>query len=427
MASTPPPNTDHLADQAAEMRRTLDQFARLIEISLTLNSTLDLDRMLQFIIDSTTEILDCEAASILLYDDKNERLYFAASTGSDPVKLAEIPVPIDSSIAGRIFTRGDPEIINDLSKDPRHFQKVGEEVDFVARSLIGVPMHIHEKVIGVIEGLNRRESAFTLEDVDILMVIASQAAVAINNSRMMTDLQNAYEDLSQIDKIKSEFIAIASHELRTPLLHILGYAQLLQEETEGESSDNVNRVVESAMKLRVLVDEMTNMNLLEMRSQELRWEKAMLQQILTDSYQETAQTLKAKGHTSQFDLPKEPLFVRADPEKLGRAFVNVFSNAARFTPENGVIKIGLEVQSKLAHVTIQDNGIGILENELEAVFDRFYQVESHLTRSESGMGLGLPIARGLVELHNGKIWAESEGVNQGTTIHITLPLLETTF
>lgn len=422
MASNPSSHTDQLVDQVAEMRRTLGQFARLIEISLTLNSTLDLDRMLEFIIGSTTDILDCEAAAILLYDDKNERLYFAASTGSDPEKLAEIPVPIDSSIAGRIFTQGNPEIVNDLNQDPRHFQKVGEEVEFVTRSLIGVPMHIRENVIGVIEGLNHRDGSFTMHDVDILMVIASQAAVAINNARIMNDLQKAYEDLSQIDKVKSEFIAIASHELRTPLLHILGYAQMLQEETEGES-DNVSRVVDSAMKLRILVDEMTNMNLLEMRSQELHWENASVEQILMDAYQEIAQTLKTKGHTSQFDLPKEPLFVRADPEKLGRAFVNVFSNAARFTPENGVIKIGLEQRSNQVHITIQDNGVGIPEAELESVFDRFYQVESHLTRSESGMGLGLPIARGLVELHEGKVWAESEGENQGTAIHITLPLL----
>lgn len=422
MASTPSSHTDQLVDQVAEMKRTLGQFARLIEISLTLNSTLDLDRMLEFIIGSTTDILDCEAAAILLYDDKNERLYFAASTGSDPEKLAEIPVPIDSSIAGRIFTTGSPEIVNDLNQDPRHFQKAGEEVEFVTRSLIGVPMHIRENVIGVIEGLNHLDGPFTQHDVDILMVIASQAAVAINNTRIMNDLQKAYEDLSQIDEIKSEFIAIASHELRTPLLHILGYAQMLQEETEGES-DNVSRVVDSAMKLRILVDEMTNMNLLEMRSQELHWEQADVQQILMDAYQEIAQTLKTKGHTSQFDLPKEPLYVRADPEKLGQAFVNVFSNAARFTPENGVIKIGLEQRSNQVHITIQDNGIGIPETELESVFDRFYQVESHLTRSESGMGLGLPISRGLVELHEGKVWAESGGENQGTAIHITLPLL----
>ena len=423
MTAIPSSGTEHLVDQVVEMKRTLGQFARLIEISLTLNSTLDLNPMLEFIIGSTTEILACEAASILLYDDKNERLYFAASTGSDPEKLAEIPVPIDSSIAGTIFTQGSPEIVNNLNQDPRHFQKVGEEVEFVTRSLIGVPMYIRDNVIGVIEGLNRREGPFTQHDVDILMVIASQAAVAINNARMMSDLQKAYEDLSQIDKVKSEFIAIASHELRTPLLHILGYAQMLQEETEGESSDNVNRVVDSAMKLRVLLDEMTNMNLLEMRSHELHLEKTALQQILMDAYQQIAQTLKTKGHTSQFDLPKEPLHLQADPEKLGQAFVNVFSNAARFTPENGVIKISLKLQANQAHITIQDNGIGIPEAELESIFDRFYQVESHLTRSESGMGLGLPIARGLVELHQGKIWAESGGENRGTAIHITLPLL----
>src|SRR6266540_1641609 len=108
---------------------------RLVELSVTLNSTLDLDELLQLIIETATELLECEAASILLYDENNPRLYFAAATGSDPAKLAEIPIPIDSSLAGTIFRTNQPLIINDAEHDPRHYSLVSEQVKVKTNSL----------------------------------------------------------------------------------------------------------------------------------------------------------------------------------------------------------------------------------------------------------------------------------------------------
>lgn len=424
MSSKPPPTTGQSADQVVDTKQILGQLTRLIEISLTLNSTLDQDRILQFIIDTASDILNCEAVSILLYDDKKEELRIAASTDSNPEELAKIPVPLDSSIAGTIFTENVPQIINNPGNNPLHFQGVDEEIQFETRSLVGVPMQIRDKVTGVLEGLNKRDGEFTKTDVDILSVIASQAAVAIHNAHLMYSLQHAYEELSQIDKIKSEFISIASHELRTPLSHILGYAHMLQEETKGGSSVSAKRLLESALQLQSLVDAMTNMNLLEMGSQELSLEKVALQQILVDTYKAALETIKARGHKTEFDLPKPPIYILADSEKLERAFLNVLNNAARFTPDGGKIKINVTAHEDHAHVTMTDNGIGIPKNELENIFDRFNQVESHLTRAHGGMGLGLPIAKGLVELHGGKIWAESEGANTGTTFQITIPLAQ---
>jgi signal transduction histidine kinase len=406
------------------MKQILGQLTRLIEISLTLNSTLDQDRILQFIINTASDILNCEAVSILLYDDKKEELRIAASTDSNPEELAKIPVPLDSSIAGTIFTENAPQIINNPENNPLHFQGVDEKIQFETRSLVGVPMQIRDTVTGVLEGLNKRDGEFTKADVDILSVIASQAAVAINNAHLMNSLQHAYEELSQIDKIKSEFISIASHELRTPLSHILGYAHMLQEETKDGSSVSAKRLLESANQLQSLVDAMTNMNLLEMGSQELSLEKVALQQILVDTYKAALETIKARRHETEFDLPKPPIYIMADSEKLERAFLNILNNAALFTPDGGQIKINVTAHEDHAHVTITDNGIGIPKDELENIFDRFNQVESHLTRAHGGIGLGLPIAKGLVELHGGKIWAESEGANTGTTFQITIPLAQ---
>ncbi len=123
---------------------------------MTLNSTLDLDDLLQLITATATELLECEAASILLYDEKNPRLYFAAATGSDPAQLAEVPVPIDNSLAGTIFRTNQPLILNDAEQDPRHYSLVSDHIRFKVKSLLGVPMTIKDRTVGVLEAVNKR-------------------------------------------------------------------------------------------------------------------------------------------------------------------------------------------------------------------------------------------------------------------------------
>jgi GAF domain-containing protein len=135
------------------------QLKRLVELSVILNSTLDLDALLQLITATATELLECEGASILLYDEKNPRLYFAAATGSDPEKLAEIPVPIDSSLAGTIFRTNQHIILNNVEEDPRHYSLVSDRVKFKVKSLLGVTMPIKDRTVGVLEAVNKRKGA----------------------------------------------------------------------------------------------------------------------------------------------------------------------------------------------------------------------------------------------------------------------------
>ncbi len=415
-------STDQLVDQVFELKKTLGQFTRLIENSLTLNSTLDQEVILNSILETASDLLECEAVSILLYDEDHDVLNFVASTDSDSDALFRIPVPIDESIAGTIFLTNTPQIINNLSIDPRHYEYLSEKLNIENKTLVGVPMRIRDKVIGVIEGINKREGVFTQADSDILSVIASQAAVAINNARMLESLQAAYEELSQIDKIKTEFISIASHELRTPLLHILGYAALLEEESGGESSENLQQVLKSAKLLQDLVEDMTNMNLLESRSHRMDTKKIPLQRVVKEAYQEVQAAFKDQRIETHWHVPEDMLMVHADLSKLKQAFVNVLGNAVRFTPEGGRVEIQIKQVQNQAQVSIKDNGIGIAPHQLETIFDRIRQSGQPTIRSYGGLGLGLPMARGLIQLHNGKIWAESEGKNKGTTILCTLPL-----
>jgi signal transduction histidine kinase len=416
--------TEDLVDQIVALKNTLGQFARLIEISLILNTTQDQKEILDLILRTAAEVINCEAVSILLFDEKSKELFFAASTDTDTGQLMRIPVPLNDSIAGMVFSLNSPQVINNLPDDPRHYNLISEQLGIRHRSLVGVPMRLHDGVIGVLEGINKREGIFTSADVDILSVIASQAAVAINNARMMASLQSAYEELSRIDQMKTEFIAIASHELRTPLFHILGYAELLEQDAEGESRENLQQVVRSARLLQSLVDDMTNMNMLETRSHQLKQEQVPIQQVIREAFQESAAGFQEKQISPRFHLPNAPLLVNADPVKLRQAFVNVFSNACRFTPLGGTVTVSARQHLDQIQVQVQDNGPGIPKEKLETIFDRMVQGEAHSTRAHGGLGLGLPIARGIIELHGGRMWAESDGPGKGATFYLNIPVVK---
>ncbi len=401
--------------------RLVRQLSRLVEVSVTLNSTLELDQLLQFIIDSAAELIECEAASILLFDEKRCELFFASSTGTDPEQLKNIPVPLENSIAGTIFRENRPMVINEVENDPRHYSQVGQQIQFQSRSLLGVPMRIRSRVIGVLEGVNKISGAFTEEDVRLLSIIASQAAVAINNARLVQALQKAYDELRRVDKVKSDFMAIASHELRTPLGVILGYASFLKEDAQGELSEHAERVLNSALKLRGLVEDMTNLNFLQLGSITLDLHTIPIQQIIHKACNEVRNMADAKEHILEIKLPKQPLMVKADPEKLEQVFTNLLNNAIRFTPIGGLINVGAREHNHETWVEVNDTGIGIPSQELENIFKEFYQVEDHLRRRAGGLGLGLAIASALVRLHNGRLWAESKGEGQGASFKVVLP------
>jgi putative nucleotidyltransferase with HDIG domain len=176
-----------------QVHRMLEKMERLMEINITLNSTLELNQVLDLIIAKAVEMLDCEAGSILLYNQEQDCLHFSASTSADSRTLAGIPVPLSDSLAGTIFSKNLPLVINNVDKDIRHNSSVAAQFNFQTHSLLGVPMRIQDRTTGVLEALNKKQGKFTEEDVKILTAIASQAAVAIENAQLVQALQESYE------------------------------------------------------------------------------------------------------------------------------------------------------------------------------------------------------------------------------------------
>lgn len=398
-----------------------NQLLRLVELSVILNSTLDLDELLQQITATATELLDCEASSILLYDEKNPRLYFAAATGSDPAELAKIPVPIEGSLAGTIFRTNQPMILNNVEQDPRHYSLVSDKVKFKTRNLLGVPMPIKDRVMGVLEAINKRDGEFKERDVAILSVTAAHAAIAINNARLLRQTQQALEKVKETNQIKSNFLSIASHELRTPLGIIIGYATFLQEEAKDELSDHAQQVLNAASQMRSLLDQMNNLTLLQADEMEMRPQRISIQDVLNFASDEIMYPAARRSMELTYAFRDDPIYVNVDQEKTTLAFVNLLNNAIRFSTEGSQIVIGAVEQGNDVLAWVQDHGSGIPTDKLQKVFEEFYQIEPPNTRSYGGLGIGLTIAKGIIEIQGGKIWAESEGVGRGATFKVLLP------
>ncbi len=405
-----------------DLERQVEVLNRLVKVSLVMNSTLKIKPLLQFLMEAATDITDSEAASILLVDKYTSELRFAAATGSDTQKLAGIVVPLEGSIAGTVLTENRAIVIDDVHGDPRHFREVDERTAFRTRSILGVPMRLKDKLIGVLELLNKREGRYGEHDVQYATILASQAAVAIENAQLVAALRQAYEDLDRLNKLKNDFIAIASHELRTPLGVILGYATFLKEEAEGEASEHARKVFESALHLSSLIEGMTNLRYVDMDDSEFNIQIVSLNEILKSACNETLSLAEGKDQTMLYEEPDHTIEVRADRNMTLMALVNVLNNAVKFTPPGGLISISVEERRKEAWVRVRDNGIGIEADQLERIFDQFYQVEDPMTRRHSGLGLGLTIARALLERQGGRIWAESPGLKQGSMFTLAIPL-----
>ncbi len=405
-----------------ELEQHNEQLKRLVELSVTLNSTLDLDALLQEITNTATELLDCEAASILLYDEKHPHLYFAAATGSDPKKLAEVPVPIEESLAGTIFRTNHSIILNNVEQDPRHYSLVSEHIRFHVQSLLGVPMLIKDRIIGVLEAVNKRNAEFTIRDETILLVTAAHAAIALNNARLLRTTQQALQKVKEADQLKSNFLSLASHELRTPLGIIIGYASFLREDAKGETSEHAQHVLNAALQMRSLVEDMTNLTMLETEGLMLiKSSNVVLQDVLKIACDEVKELALAKRQRLIFAFQDAPIIVNVDPNKMNIAFVNLLNNAIRFSPQGSEITIGATQQGDRIMAWVQDRGVGIPTDKLKKIFESFYQAESPATRRYGGLGIGLTIAKGLIEAQGGKIWAESEGKDKGSTFKVLLP------
>jgi signal transduction histidine kinase len=395
---------------------------RLTDLTRNLSAAQDVDSYLQALLSAAVELTDSETASILEYDREADELHFRAVPWFHRDALTPVCVPINTSAAGWVVRKAAPLIIPDVSKDERHFRQVDVVSKFQTRSLLAIPLKYRDKVIGVFEALNKTNNAhYTEIDVTILEALASLAVSAMQNDMLERRIKTSYSEVAALDRLKSDFIAITSHELRTPLGLILGHATFLRELLEGQHSEQVDAIIRNATKLKDIIENLSNVDNYQSGSARIRQGQISMARVVmevVDSFQEIA---KQKNVTIRANLGRDELLVEADGNKIAIAISNLIKNAITFTDQDGQILITAEAVPNHVKVSVIDNGIGIPPADLPRIFERFFQVESHLTRRHGGMGLGLSVAKAMIEMHGGRIWAESVA-GRGSNFTFLLPL-----
>lgn len=393
------------------------RLARMVEIGRVLNSTTNLSDLLRIIISEAAALTSAESASILLLDPATRQLRFKATSGAHAPKLTDVPVPLDNSIAGAILRADEPMIIDDVTQDARWNPQVSQTIQFQTRSILGVPMHDGERTVGVLEAVNKQEGHFTAEDTETLAALADLAGVAVEKARLIDEITRANRKLSELDELKSGFIAIASHELRTPLSVIMGYVSFLRDSVEPELVNEMDTVMAAAVQLRTIMQNMFNLQFVDTGRLKLNVE----QFDFADLVREVAGRYGALERTVHVKTPDEPLPVVADRSMIEVVLGNLLDNAIKFTRPQGIIAIFVSRHGAEVWCSVRDNGAGVPADKLDRIFDRFYQVEHYMRREYGGLGLGLSLAKELLTLHNGRIWVESV-VGKGSKFDFALPL-----
>ncbi len=409
--------------RALESRRLARDNARLRallpvhELTRALVATTDMGTLARQIVELAARETGASGCSLLLVDEAAHELYLAAAVGrAGPGAATRLKV--GEGIAGWVAETGEAMTVEGATAPDGAVARFAEGK---GQSAVCLPLVVKGKTIGVISLCKEGDGPpFTGADNELLSILAGGAAVAIENARLFTDLQLAYERLADLDHRKSEFINVAAHELRSPLAAVITYAALIEEGADAKTRGHARAIQESATRLHLLLDDMLNLRNLDAGAIKLQPEATQLAEAVDEALRSVGHLPQAKQQRVTAKLPGglPPAF--ADRQQLQIILLNIIANAIKFTPPCGRITIDAVAKDDELVVSVHDTGIGIPQAEQERVFERFYQVADSLRREQAGLGLGLPIAKGMVELHGGRIWVRSQ-LGKGSTFSFTLP------
>jgi signal transduction histidine kinase len=295
------------------------------------------------------------------------------------------------------------------------------------RSVIAVPLLLQEQAIGAAVFYGDKPYQVSRRDTFLLSTAAIQAAMAIQNALLFAEVKDKNAALERLNHLRSQFLATVTHELRTPLHSIISYGALILEgfvegELTAEQEEHIQFIVHRAEDLSRLVDDMLDLSKIEADRLEVRVEPLALEPSLTEVVNQLKPMANNKGLRLVLEMEDSLPMVLADSHRLRQVVINMVSNALKFTENGGVaIQCTLLEHSDMLRIAVSDTGIGISPAVLDYIFEAFRQADGSTTRRFGGTGLGLTIARKLVELQGGEVCVEST-VGQGSTFSFTLPV-----
>ncbi|MCC7368130.1 MAG: GAF domain-containing protein [Chloroflexi bacterium] len=376
----------------------------------------DMTSMLGLVVLSAVQILRGSAGAIALRDDSGPQLSIRASYGLSDEVVAALHPRLDETIVGTLGQVGEQ-----VSLAWRAAAASWAQRERIAQ-ILGLPLtETSGKVIGVIYVFRHPTAArFEPTDLDVLNIFARQATATIQQVRLTAA---TLAERQRLESMQSSFVSIVSHELQTPVSIIKAYAGTLARPDGPWSRDTVIRVAhtieEECDRLYRLISDLLDISKIQAGRVGMTIGPVDLPE-MADTLAERSRPRSA-DHRFVTDFPPDFPVIRGDREKLRQALGNLIDNAIKYSPSGGSITLGGRAERDHVILYVRDQGIGIPRDEQGRVFERFHRVDTRLSRSTQGVGLGLYITRVIVEAHGGQIWVESAGANQGSTFYIRLP------
>ena len=417
-------------------RRQLDKRAAELEtvakVSTAAAAIRDSESLLRSVVDLTNYSFNLYHTSVYLVDnteDGETTLKLSAASGKTGHKMLQqdfaIALNQERSIVAHAARKNKIIIVTDATNDPL----------FLAHSLLpdtksamAVPMIVAEKLIGIFNVEANTPNRFSEEDEQTYNTLAAQTAVALQNAQLYEEQIATVERLRELDHLKSSFLANMSHELRTPLNSISGFTQVMLEGLDGplsnEMEEDLGLIDKNANHLLSLINEVLDMAKIEAGRLSVTLGPANLYEVLEDVVKTTAPLVRQNNLSMSLEnnIP-EDLIIMADEMRIKQVMINIIGNSMKFTQE-GTIQVEAKKDNDTIRIQVKDTGIGIPPELLETIFEAFSQVDTSTTRKAGGTGLGLPISKRFIEMHNGRLWAESTGISgEGSSFIVEIPIV----
>jgi signal transduction histidine kinase/CHASE1-domain containing sensor protein/CheY-like chemotaxis protein len=423
----------HALNEANE--RALLEYERMLDrikgLAQTLGTARELTAVFRGLREFTNVSLPCNGFFVSLYDPiRDVRTACYGWADGDELDVSALP-PMSVSTLGansRAVRTGEVIITNDYmqSQRGRPHVIVGPDNGLRPESSMAVPMAVMGRIIGTIEVQSYQANVYRPEHVTAMSMAANLTAVAIENVRLLKLERTAREAAEESNRLKDEFLATVSHELRTPLTAILGWSRML----EGGDLDDavVQQAVETigrnARAQAQIVDDILDVSRIITGNLYLELQPMEVVPVIENAINVIRPTADAKGIRIETYFNAKPAMISGDANRLQQVVWNLLSNAVKFTESGGRVCVKVSQVGSAVEISVSDTGQGISPEFLPYVFERFRQADSTTTRQHGGLGLGLAIARHLVEIHGGSIKAESKGQGRGATFRIRLPLVD---
>ncbi len=410
-----------------------ESLGKLMQVSQEINSTLMQEEFLNKIIDKTLEFTSADYGFIMTLEKSSLKLRL--SRGYDKKKARKISQKITEGVIAKVFRTGKPQIISNVLNESSYVP-----IDKKVRSQATIPLISKGKAIGVLNLESKNIDNFRRFSKS-LEILTNQISTAIENVRLYNkitsfnqrlkqeielatrELREKNKELKRIDKLKSDFVSNVSHELRTPLTSISGYTKLLYLEKLGQvnkkQKQSLSIILDESERLTRLINDVLDLSKLESGKINVKFEKVNIVKVCRNAIETLKNSADEKMLKIRLASPRS-LFIEAGEDMIKQVFMNLLSNAIKFSPKKGEITIAIKGNIGDVEVSITDKGPGIPKKEIKKIFDKFYQVDSSMTRKHGGTGLGLVIVKHIINIHNGSINVISER-GKGSTFIFRLP------